>query len=703
MDLDSALDRYLRNPDVARWLFCKDDIRTVTPEAMAGSFVYAIGWGMYPPGAPRTMNIEDMLIVTSQTGNFVLGVIWGLSQPHVFAKTPLMLNKKPITRRFAVDFSTKEALEFMEFAAFDDGKIVVMFRQFIHTLDLSLPCVACARLHAASNVEQTLGPVLMRADLFEAACCPRCGQVGKACRCSFDSYAPNAAVRKSTYTWNQYSTAFMRKARVGTIKLRMTATLPVVGELRIVDDEVPVLNVLQKGDTEYMNLLRRKAVLGLGITVIMPRADTLVMAKAVESDFIDLHNSYVTRKRILEIGEEQPEQALPMPMPPTATLDLTQAQSFIAEGLGPTSADSTIESVDDFLAIFPDMFTATSPRHPDVVFAEDTAVEESAIPMPELPEVDDSFDLFGKAEPEVTADLLMNPNMTIASTTNIAGQPAASKADIVDSDIVDSIEQILSPPGSQTQTAPVQPLFQNELPPEMLTNATNATGGSNATVGTDALWSSSVSSENSNRELPLQEGPGIQIGSDAKRKKTTAKRTKPQAVGDVDDSEKKHSCTYANCSSKFKMRGDLLRHIKIVHEGKKMYTCETCGKKFGHSGHLNRHIQSVHLQHRPFKCKFCGFRFFQQSHLQSHIGHIHDQKKAFSCKECGYRAPSQNALKNHTDDVHSIAQQADMLGCPFTDCESTFAFDSDLNIHILTTHSIATNIVAGLSQVSPLR
>lgn len=691
MDLDSALERYLRNADVARWLFCKEDIRTVTPEAMAGSFVYAIGWGMYPPGAPRTMNIEDMLIVTARTGGFLLGYIWGLSQPHVFAKTPLMLNKRPISRRFAVDFSTKEALEFMEFAAFEDGKIVVMFRQFIHTLDLSLPCLACARLHNTSNVEQTLGPVLMRADLFEAACCPRCGQVGKACRCSFDSYAPNAAVRKSTYTWAQYSSAFMKKARVGTIKLRMTATLPGVGEMRIVDDEIPVLNVLQKGDSEYMNLLRRKAVQGLGVHVIMPRADTLVMEKATESDFIDLHNSFVTRKRIREFGEEQLGEALTMP--PTATFDLTQAQSFMDEALGPTSTDS-VESVDDFFAIFPSMFTATSPRNPDVVVAQETVVEETTIPMPEMPEVDDSFDLFGKAEPEVTADLFMSPNMTIASTTSIADQAIAPSADILD-----PIELILSPPGSQTQIAPVQPLFQDDvsIPLEMLTNANGATDRNNATVATNGLWSSSVSSRNSNKELPLQVGRETQ-GSGAKRKKTTAKRTKPQAVGDVDDSEKKHSCTYTNCSSKFKMRGDLLRHIKIVHEGKKMYTCETCGKKFGHSGHLNRHIQSVHLQHRPFKCKFCGFRFFQQSHLQSHIGHIHGQRTSLSCKECGYRASSENALKSHTDDVHNA------LGCPFPDCESTFTIGSDLNIHILTTHSTVTSSnMADLAQVSPLR
>lgn len=702
MDLDGALDRYLRNPDVARWLFCKDDVRTVTPDAMSSSFVYAIGWGMYPPGAPRTMNIEDMLILTGQTGNFVLGVIWGLSQPHVFAQTPLMLKKKPLARRFAVDFSCREALEFMEFATFEDGKVVVMFRQFIHTLDLSLPCLACARLHAASKVEQTLGPVLMRADLFEAACCPRCGQVGKGCLCSFDSYAPNATVRKSTYTWNQFTTAFMRKARVGTIKLRMTAMLPDVGELRIVDDEIPVLNVLQKGDTEYMNLLRTKAVHGLGVTVIMPRADTLVMAKAIESDFIDLHNSYVMRKRIRETDDEEDGDELVQTVlqQPTDTLDFTQAPDFLGEAFGPTNSDS-IESVEDFLSIFPSMIsTATSPRHPNILAsAQQAVVMELRDPVPEpepdIPLVDESFDPFAKTEldPElVSAELLMSPNMTVASDTNVMEQPdvieqpnVMEQPAVAKADFMTSIELILSPPSSQEQAAPAQPPLQDQIPLELLTNPFNTNNG---------LLSSSVSSDNSTREIPAAEGPS---STSAERGSTTTaapvarrkKRTKRQPNDGDNGTEKKHACT--RCAKRFKNRGDLLRHVKVVHEGKRIYICETCGKDFGHSGHLNRHIQSVHLHQRRFQCKFCGFEFYQASHLQSHIGHIHGKKKSFSCKDCGYRASSQNALRTHINKLHSSPPEKPVLGCPFTDCGEAFSRDSDLSLHMFSAHNSGIN------------
>ena len=76
----------------------------------------------------------------------------------------------------------------------------------------------------------------------------------------------------------------MAKAQVGTIKLRMTAVLPGIGELRIVNNEIPVLNVLQKGNSENVNPCRTKSIHGFGITVIMPRADTLAMAKSIHGE-----------------------------------------------------------------------------------------------------------------------------------------------------------------------------------------------------------------------------------------------------------------------------------------------------------------------------------------------------------------------------------------------------------------------------------
>ena len=161
----------------------------------------------------------------------------------------------------------------------------------------------------------------------------------------------------------------MAKAQVGTIKLRMTAVLPGFRELRIVNNGSPVLNVLQKGNSENINLCRTKAIHGLCITFIMPRADTLVMANSIESEFIDLHNSYVTHKRVRETPDRYEDHFfLDTALRPTpCALDITQVTDSLHPALAPTTSDS-IESVDDFFSIFPSMSTtATSLNHPDAM------------------------------------------------------------------------------------------------------------------------------------------------------------------------------------------------------------------------------------------------------------------------------------------------------------------------------------------------
>lgn len=591
------------------------------------------------------------LIVCGQVGTFVLGYIWGLSQPHVFADTPLMLNKMPLSRRFAVDFSSCEALEFMEFVTFEDGHIVVMFRQFLHTHDLSLPVVACAQLHAPSSIEGILGPVRMRADVFEAACCPACGQVGKQCHCSFESYAPSTAVMKSTHTWNQFSGSFMHKARLGTIKLKMTAVLSGNVEMCIVHDEVPVVNVLQKGDTEYMRLLKRKAVHGIGVNVVMPRADTLMMAQSIENDFIDLHNSYVTRKRIRDTEAENAAGALldEAVADQPFSLDLSLADDAFPDALNDRNKSDSLESVDEMLSIFPSIFsTATSPHHLSKRTAG-KAFSIERVSSPLLPDLGNSVQpLPPEAGTELTSDLLLGPAFSVSSNSKTALHASRQ------GDIVNDIEEILSSSNPQTEIVEARPDMSTSL--ELLQARKRENVANVDTPATVVAPATTATVTESNKETAVsKEQPAMTqpTATRGKRAKPAAKRSKKLiGLGDnVADGDKKHACTV--CGSRFKMRGDLLRHVKIVHEGKKMYTCDTCGKSFGHSGHLNRHISSVHLQQRRFKCQFCGFQFFQASHLQSHIAHIHAERKAFLCEECGFRAINQSGLKMHVEQMHA--------------------------------------------------
>eukprot|EP00171_Calliarthron_tuberculosum_P013792 IDg13792t1 len=166
-----------------------------------------------------------------------------------------------------------------------------------------------------------------------------------------------------------------------------------------------------------------------------------------------------------------------------------------------------------------------------------------------------------------------------------------------------------------------------------------------------------------------------------------AKRAKSSEEPDSNaDESRKHAC--GKCSKRFKMRGDLQRHVRTVHERKKIYTCKTCGKTFGHSGHLNRHNESVHLQLRRHKCALCGDQFFQASHLQSHIAHVHDRRRPFECKLCCLRLATENGLRNHLKNIHRAANS---FLCSEPGCKEGFLLENDLKRHERREHLAGIN------------
>lgn len=136
---------------------------------------------------------------------------------------------------------------------------------------------------------------------------------------------------------------------------------------------------------------------------------------------------------------------------------------------------------------------------------------------------------------------------------------------------------------------------------------------------------------------------------------TVTKRsaTPPSSASAAVDNERKHACTV--CPSRFKLRGDLQRHIMVVHEKEKRFECGTCGKTFGHSGHLNRHAQS-HRGERRFKCSHCGYKFLQRSHLLSHVEHVHgsSRDRVHGCSLCKLRVATVSELRRHLQTVHKL-------------------------------------------------
>ena len=55
-----------------------------------------------------------------------------------------------------------------------------------------------------------------------------------------------------------------------------------------------------------------------------------------------------------------------------------------------------------------------------------------------------------------------------------------------------------------------------------------------------------------------------------------------------------------NCSTGSWEKGDLKRHIEMVHEGKKPFECAVCSSEFSQKGDLKRHIGMVHEGKKSF-------------------------------------------------------------------------------------------------------
>ena len=103
------------------------------------------------------------------------------------------------------------------------------------------------------------------------------------------------------------------------------------------------------------------------------------------------------------------------------------------------------------------------------------------------------------------------------------------------------------------------------------------------------------------------------------------------------------------CDYKTKHRGNLMAHIKSIHEGIK-YACDKCDYKTRNRGTLRQHKDSIHNGVR-YICDYCGYKASLKSNLRRHIKSIHEGVK-YNCDQCPYKASTQSYLQNHIRSVH---------------------------------------------------
>ena len=105
--------------------------------------------------------------------------------------------------------------------------------------------------------------------------------------------------------------------------------------------------------------------------------------------------------------------------------------------------------------------------------------------------------------------------------------------------------------------------------------------------------------------------------------------------------DRPYNCEY--CPAKFATSESLSHHRSSRHgvnaKGdvvpKKMYPCNRCGKLLTSRLKLMKHIEVLHEGKRDFKCKFCEKSFGSKSNLQIHEGAIHTGVLPYKCDFCG--------------------------------------------------------------------
>jgi hypothetical protein len=128
--------------------------------------------------------------------------------------------------------------------------------------------------------------------------------------------------------------------------------------------------------------------------------------------------------------------------------------------------------------------------------------------------------------------------------------------------------------------------------------------------------------------LSLVHGKQIEIKTDAKCNSSESQLNK--------DPGGNNSYQCEICQACIKVKSNLKKHTKSVHEGKKPFRCEICDYCYSQKSDLIKHIKSVHEGKKPFKCEICDYSCSHKPSLKKHFDSVHEKKKKFKCEICDY-------------------------------------------------------------------
>jgi Zinc finger, C2H2 type len=200
---------------------------------------------MLPMPMPAPEETESLIVPVFRRDRFVLGDLYGEISPNGLALRIMAQNKLDpppvqIARRFCVDLSICDAVEFLEYEWFSDGKVIVS----MHTIDLDgdygghsivLDCSEEQQVNEPSSVA-ACSPlkVVMRMHFTETMDCGLCKDSRATCPCDGPSESlVNLSPKHndSWLNWATWMTAFCKTRQgMSTTTISFKAVTP-VGEI----------------------------------------------------------------------------------------------------------------------------------------------------------------------------------------------------------------------------------------------------------------------------------------------------------------------------------------------------------------------------------------------------------------------------------------------------------------------------------------
>ncbi|XP_063701619.1 zinc finger protein 600-like [Culicoides brevitarsis] len=131
-------------------------------------------------------------------------------------------------------------------------------------------------------------------------------------------------------------------------------------------------------------------------------------------------------------------------------------------------------------------------------------------------------------------------------------------------------------------------------------------------------------------------------------KKFGMKRILDNHIRNIHSSEKTFQCM--KCFKYFKTDAALYNH-EIIHK-QSNYGCDLCDKKFHYKHNLEVH-RLLHSNDRKYSCNHCSSTFKTRNYLAKHLKGHFSETKSFLCTHCDFKTTQKRYLSEHVKRKHS--------------------------------------------------